>query len=407
MRRLIRTEHYDVVVVGGGPAGVCAAVASARRGLNTLLVEQYGFLGGMATTAYFQPWRGFHSYGKQIVNGIAQEIVGRLQNMNGSPGHVIDPGGVSFSVTPFDPEMLKYVLQEFLLEEKVTLLFHTQFLNAEKKERSIASLLVHCREGDVRLEARFFIDATGNGNVAVSCGADVVAHHSPVSYRFVMTNVDTNALIEYFQKNPHEFSNGGTNNERRHLSVKGFSSLTKMWRDESPELSAFDSIELDGTIRTGEIIVSMIHLPVVSAEDVESLTKAELRCQQLAPRAAEFLVRRCPGFSSARILVTPPQFGFHSVRQVCGKITITDTDVMSERSFSNVMATCAVPGRMKAVFQIPREAMVPPAVDNLIVTGRAIFPPTALFSTNNQPASMRLGEAAGALAAERIHDKSN
>src|SRR3984885_7389667 len=97
--------HYDVLVVGGGNAGCAAAIAAARCGARTLLVERYGFLGGTATAAMVGPWMTFHSGEARIVGGIAQEIVERLVARGGSPGHIRDASDYVPTITPFDPEM--------------------------------------------------------------------------------------------------------------------------------------------------------------------------------------------------------------------------------------------------------------------------------------------------------------
>ncbi len=391
---------HDVVVVGGGPAGVCAAIASARGGGDTVLIEQHGFLGGVATLAMFQPWRGFHSLGKQIVEGIGNEIVKELESRGGSLGHLVDPTGVSFTVTPFDPEILKDVLQTLLEKENVKVLFHSQFAKADITGKSINSILVRRKEGDISVSGNTYIDATGNGRVAMNAGANHIKHESNASYPFCMSKVNERALIDFAQNNPHEFS--GTTSAIRNgfLSLKGFSSLTKKWLEESPMLARGDSLQIDGTMRNAEVIVSMISLPNVDATDEGSLTRAKMRCRQLAPKAALFLANNCPGFVDSRIHATPQQIGFHATIQVCGTITISDSDVMSGKTFDDSIATCVMPGRPGSIFQVPRRALFTPDVENLLVTGRAIFPPTALFATNSQPASMQLGEAAGRIASE-------
>src|SRR5579884_3473081 len=126
---------YDVLVVGGGNAGCAAALAAARHGARTLLVERYGFLGGTATAAMVGPWMTFHSGSKRIVGGIAQEIVERLQRKGGSPGHLHDSSDYVPTITPFDPEIHKALLFEMMRESGVHLLLHSYFLEAVRDER--------------------------------------------------------------------------------------------------------------------------------------------------------------------------------------------------------------------------------------------------------------------------------
>ncbi len=402
MPSIAREEKHDVIVVGGGPAGICAAIALARLGADTLLVERRDVLGGMASSAMFQPWRGFHTIGKQLVTGIAQEIVERLQSAGGCLGHLIDKTGVSFTVTPFDARMLQSTMKAIAVEHNVRVLLHSEFLKVKISDKHITSIEIRSDGGNASLFADSFIDATGNGAVTVNAGVKFLRHETNPSYRFSMANVDENALLEYAGKHPHEFSGSTSFNEGEYVSLKGFTSLTKRWLEQSPGLSRFDSIHIDGTVRKGEVVVSMISLPNVDASDGESLMRADIRCQQLVSKGADFLRENCPGFSVAEISGTARQVGFHASVQVCGKVTISDSDVMSGNSFDDAVATCAMPGRPGCTFQVPRRALCLPEFDNLLVTGRAIFPPTALFSTNAQPASMQLGETAGKIAAQMV-----
>jgi len=148
----------------------------------------------------------------------------------------------------------------------------------------------------------------------------------------------------------------------------------------------------------------MIELPNVNPDDAENFHRAELRCADLGARAAQFLVDHCPGFGKSSLRMLAPEIGFHSVRQILGRASVSDSDVLSGRNFAEAVATCAMPGRPDCTFQVPPDALRVPALDNLVVTGRTILPPTALFATNSQPASMELGEAAGTSAAKLQKD---
>ena len=118
----------DVLVVGGGNAGCAAAIAAARHGARTMLVERYGFLGGTATAAMVGPWMTFHSGAERIVGGIAEEIVERLVRKGASPGHLRDSSDYVATITPFDPEVHKALLFEMMREAGVALLLHAYFL---------------------------------------------------------------------------------------------------------------------------------------------------------------------------------------------------------------------------------------------------------------------------------------
>jgi len=403
----VETEKQDVVVIGGGPAGVCAAIAAARDGAETVLVEQLGVLGGMATAAMFQPWRGFHSFGKQLVTGIGDEIRKRLQAEGGSPGHLLDPSGISFTVTPFDWHKLKGILQQILKEENVGVMLNSQFVRVNKKGRHIESVLVRKGGREMVLGADTVVDATGTGVVAKNGGVRCVDHEVHASYRFLMENVDEEGVLEYARRNPHEFSGVVPAGSDQFFSVKGFSTLTKKWLEETPGLRRSDSIIIDGTVRKGEVVVSMISFKNVNVDDPDSIARANIRCQHLAPKAVKFLKDFCPSFSEAKIKETAIQPGLHASRQVCGTVVLSDSDVLSGRRFDDAVATCALPGSPENTFQVSRKSMIPSEIDNLLVTGRGIFPPTALFATNAQAASMQVGEAAGTIASEMSRHHMN
>src|SRR5579883_1981896 len=133
---------FDVLVVGGGNAGCAAALAAARLGAKTALVERYGFLGGTATAAMVGPWMTFHSGSERIVGGIAQEIVERLVRRGASPGHIADSSDYVATITPFDPEIHKALLFEMMREAKVDLLLHAWFLAAIMDGEKITGVTV-------------------------------------------------------------------------------------------------------------------------------------------------------------------------------------------------------------------------------------------------------------------------
>ncbi len=146
-------------MIGGGNAGCAAALAAARHGARTLLIERYGFLGGTATAAMVGPWMTFHSGEERIVGGIAQEIVERLVALGGSPGHIADASDYVATITPFDPEIHKALLFDMMRESGVDLLLHAYFLDAVARDGAVRGARVATVGGVRTYEATVTIDA--------------------------------------------------------------------------------------------------------------------------------------------------------------------------------------------------------------------------------------------------------
>jgi len=169
--------NADVLIIGGGPAGVCAAISAARFGASTVLVEEGGFCGGMATRGLVGPFMTcYDAEGKEmIIRGLFEEIVDRMV----ASGFAIHPaevmGGTAFTswikvghdhVTPFEAEGLKLILDEMLMEAGVKVLYHTTFLQPIMDEKKITGAVVASKSGIQGISAKMVIDATGDGDVA-------------------------------------------------------------------------------------------------------------------------------------------------------------------------------------------------------------------------------------------------
>lgn len=179
---------------------------------RTLLIERYGFLGGMGTAALVGPWMTFHDEaGNQVIQGLGQEIVERLQELGGSPGHVRDTTGYVHTVTPFDAELAKMVYLDLCLESGVELLLHTWVTAAIMEGRCIKGVQVWNKAERQELYADVVIDATGDGDVAAFAGAEFQVGRSsdgltqPMSLMFVLGNVDLGRVRQYMREHPNEF----------------------------------------------------------------------------------------------------------------------------------------------------------------------------------------------------------
>ena len=157
---------YDVAVVGGGISGCIAAIAAARYGANVILIERYGFLGGTLTACGTGPMMTFHAGDVQAVQGITDELIERLKAKGLSPGHIFDTTGYTYTVTPFSAEGMKRELETMMTETSVTLLYHSMVCDIEYINGRINSVEVCGKSGKRRIEAKIFVDASGDCDIA-------------------------------------------------------------------------------------------------------------------------------------------------------------------------------------------------------------------------------------------------
>lgn len=413
----------DVLVIGGGNAGCAAAIAAARRGAKTLLVERYGFLGGTATAAMVGPWMTFHSGSKRIVGGIAQEIVERLQRKGGSPGHIHDSSDYVSTITPFDPEIHKAVLFEMMQEAGVDLLLHAYFLNAIEGESGVEGATFATVGGQREYRAAFTIDATADAYVAASAGVatqkgDERGCVQPASLMFRLSHVDLSKTATYVRMHPDQMRTSLKAHERLAPAMTAVAGLYDLWNDALAHGEVSVPRELVSFFISpypDEVTVNMTRVTNVDPLDPDDLTRAEVEARGQVMQLLEFFRRRVPGFENARLAATGTQIGIRESRRIVGEYTLTRDDVLHGRRFHDAVARSAYPidihnpsgsgtttHRLPAgeSYEIPYRCMVPQYVDGLLVAGRCISTThEALASTRLTPTVMTLGQAAGTAAA--------
>jgi hypothetical protein len=413
----------DVLVVGGGNAGCVAALAAARAGARTMLVERYGFLGGTATAAMVGPWMTFHSGSERIVGGIAAEIVERLIALGGSPGHVPDSSGYVPTVTPFDPEIHKALLFELMRESGVRLLLHALVVDALRDDSGAVSGARFATVGGPReIRARVTIDATADAFVAAAAGCELQqgderGRVQPASLMFRLSHVDLAALAAYVRARPEQLRSSLPAGERTPAALTAVAGLYELWAqaqaagiDIPRELVSFFA-----TPYPDEVTVNMTRVTDIDPLDPDDLTRAEIEARAQAMRLVTFFRERVPGFENARIAATATQIGVRESRRIAGVYTLTRDDILERHTFDDAVARSAYPIDIHnpsgsgttthrlppgTSYEIPYRCLVPRAVDGLLVAGRCISTThEALASTRLTPTVMTLGQAAGTAAA--------
>jgi len=419
--------RYDVLVIGGGNAGCAAALAAARAGARTLLVERYGFLGGTATAAMVGPWMTYHSGTERIVGGIAQEIVERLVTLGGSPGHIADASDYVATITPFDPEIHKALLFELMRESGVALLLHAYFLDALCDEHgAVCGARVATVGGLREYTATVTIDASADAYVAASAGArvqtgDERGRVQPASLMFRISHVDLAQTARYVCEHPSEMRTSLPPQARDAASLTAVAGLHELWArarrrgdlDVPRELVSFFISPYPD-----EVSVNMTRVLDIDPLDPDDLTRAEIEARAQAMALMTFFRRDVPGFANARIAATATQIGIRESRRLAGVCTLTRDDVLEARTFDDAVARSAYPidihnpsgaGTVThrlppgASYEIPYRCLVPESIDGLLVAGRCISTThEALASTRLTPTVMTLGQAAGTAAAQCV-----
>lgn len=418
----------DVLVVGAGPAGIGAAVAAARNGARVMLIERYGFLGGNLTIAMVNPMFTFHDVnGKQVIRGIAGELVDRLIQLTATPGHVPDLTFDNASMTPFDPEGMKLLLFDMAEEAGVELMLHTVVADAMYENGAVTAVIVENKSGRQAICPKMVIDCSADADIVARIGAPFVKGREsdgamqPVTLFYRIGGIDIPGLKRWMKNNREMLKDSPTDEEidgSEALAFLGLKDLVKqaMARGEFPA-DAAPRILMYQLPREGQIAVNCTRLQGIDGTDVGDLTRAEIATRRQAWQIHKFLQRYVGGFESSYVLDTGVQVGVRETRHIVGDYTMTEEDVLSSRAFEDGIAcgTFAIDihppegeqqvftGSGKAVYEIPYRSLIPQGVDNLLVAGRSISATHNAFgSVRVMATAMGIGQGAGTAAAEAV-----
>lgn len=412
-------SRHDVVVVGGGPAGVCAALAAARNGADVLLVEQQGFLGGHAVIGL--ALHTFHSAsGEQVIRGIPREIIGRLRELGGTIGPVEIQHAHMRTTTPVDHELLKYLLMEMIAEAGVTVLLHTTLLDVVADGERLVGVVVHNKSGQQVILAEQFVDTTGDGDLAAAAGAPFEMGRpqdglmQATTLLFKVGRVDLDRMVKACGTGWAR----GNEPQSGFDMVMWFAARLTPWNDllqEAPAPLHPDYVFWGNTVRADEANINITRVTEVDGTNGDSLTRAEMEGRLQVMPVFWFLKDNVPGFEDSYVISSAPFLGVRETRRVTGEYVLTERDILRGRKFDDRVLRGAYPidihdAKGKGTtfqpvggdgsYDIPYRCLVPLEVDNLLVAGRCISTThEAQGSVRVIVTSMAMGQAAGTAAA--------
>ena len=423
-RRTPVGQTADVVVVGGGPAGLVAALAAKRAGADTLLIERHGCLGGLLTGGFVTKPQA------PVVGGIPEEIFERARRLGGARGNIryrLRDGSYTYFMSPIDPETMKRVAFEMVEEAGVRLLLHSLMVGSVTEGGDLKGVIVENKSGRQAILADSVVDASGDADVAASAGAPYeVGRRSdgvpqPMSMMFRMGNVDVKKLVDYAKKNPDDFTftyypevgeSIPEEDQRLNIVLEGFWKLQEKAAREMGYERPRMGLNVKTGVGIGDVYINATRITEGVATNVQDLTNAEIRVRRQVQECVEFLRRCVPGFEGSYLMDTTGEIGVRESRRIIGDYMLIFDDIVKGRRFDDVVAKgygvidIHEPGgrglRFDSIeeYQIPYRCLVPKKIDQLLVAGRCIScDHEALGTVRTIPTCMYTGQAAGAAAA--------
>jgi hypothetical protein len=322
--------EFDVVVVGGGPAGIMAASSAARAGCSTLLIERYGFLGGAGTAGGLSTFCGLHArtYGAdvRVIRGLADDLLSRLVKLDGlNAPHLTIADGIAAQA--FDISAYKIAADELVTGSGARILFHAMAVGVVMRDGAIDAVIIESKSGRQAVRGRFFIDASGDGDLAYWAGvpwekAPPIDGMMYPSLMFRINAVDVAkagpAPWRTVERLMEEAEAAGTHTFPRKKPIVRPQRNPLEWRANLTQLKRADGGAIDGT-------------------NVDELTRGELTGRQQALDAFTFIRDRTPGFEDSYIVDIAPQIGIRETRRIIGPYQLTESDVLDCADFPDTI----------------------------------------------------------------------
>ena len=405
---------YDVILAGGGPAGVAAAMAAARNGAKTLLIEANGYLGGTVTHGSLPAFCPFGNTDEPLIRGIGLELLEALRAETSLPAYYADsPEKPLYNWFPVDGEALKRILDEKVPASGCELLLHAHLVGCETEDGVIRSVTVHTPGGLEAFAARVFIDCTGDGVLSAEAGCEIQLGNEDHLVQsgtlcFKIAPFDTERFIRYAE----ETGEGGN---LLHACARAMADGAFPAGETKVAGIAFPA--------PGVAVLNFGHIYGIDPLNAASLTRAEVEGRKQLPELLRFLQNYVPGAENAVIVSSGPDLGIRESRRVMGDYVLTKEDYFRRADFDDAIAYYCYPIDIHALrpgeqagewnelyynrryqpgeaYGVPYRCLTPKGAENLLTAGKIIScDQLMLGSVRVVPCCFATGQAAGTAAA--------
>jgi len=385
---------YDVVVVGGGPGGFSAAVAAAKRGASVLLVERYGFLGGMATAGLVNPFMSYKLRGERLTSSVFNELIDVMER----------EGALDERQVVFDDEVMKLILDEMIRRHGIDLLLHSFFFAADVNKGRIERIHTVGKSGVISVRGKVFVDSTGDGDLAARTGATVEKGRPQDGFSQPMTLCFRVGGV----------SGGLAAGELRQELTAILLEAKAAGQVNQPR----ENVLIFPTLIPGAYHFNTTRIVQKDATDTISMTEAELEGRRQVRELLALFKERSPRFKKAYLLKVAAQTGVRESRRVMAGYVLGEADVLAARKFEDGISRSTYPidihnptGEGTVIkrvpkddyYEIPYRCLVPGTPENLLIGSRCISSThEAHSSLRVMPVVAGVGEAAGAAAAMAV-----
>ncbi len=410
---------FDVIVTGGGIAGISAAIKAARENVKVLLIEQYGFPGGMSTAGMVSPFMKHSIENEILVRGIFEELEIEMRKLEG----MIDNG---FYASAFRLASLK-----LLKESGVTVLFHSPITRVNRANKKIDSVWVLLFGEEIEIRGKVFIDTSGDaqilylGNFPWVKGDEETGKLQAMTLFFRMGGINFHEALDYVKNNKEDFFSWMTYDFdlNKIISVAGYFSIVKKAIEEKRLSEDISYIFYTTLPSSGEASFNTSNILELDGSSSYDLTHAEFEGRKQVWQIVKVLQNDVPGFKNSYLLETAIQVGVRETRRAVGDYVMTEEDILSCRKFDDAIARGCYgidihgqrdeQSRLDEMvendyYEVPIRSLVVKEAENLLVAGRCLSATRkAHGALRIMPTSAAMGEACGALAGLAVKLNTN